>query len=52
MTAGSNPIADMPHAIGGLPSDAPPRRGTPEYEKWQADRATEASRPKVKATVQ
>jgi hypothetical protein len=40
-TTGSNPIADVM-----LPSDAPPRRGTPAYEAWQAERATEAARPK------
>ena len=27
-TAGEH-IADMPHWMGGLPADAPPRRGTP-----------------------
>ena len=40
-------IADMPHWIGGLPPDAPPRRGTPEYDAWQAERAKEAARPKT-----
>src|SRR5260370_6508438 len=29
----------MPHAIGGLPADAPPRRGTPEYHACMAKRA-------------
>jgi hypothetical protein len=37
----------MPHAIGGLPADAPPRRGTPEYDAWMAKRAEEAARPKT-----
>jgi hypothetical protein len=31
-TAGER-IADMPHWMGGLSADAPPRRGTPEYDK-------------------
>jgi hypothetical protein len=30
-TAGEH-IADIPHWMGGLPADAPPRRGTPEYD--------------------
>ncbi len=45
-TAGEH-IADMPHWMGGLPEDAPPRRGTPEYDAWMAKRAQEAARPKV-----
>jgi hypothetical protein len=36
----------LPQWLGGLPPDAPPRRGTPEYEAWQAERAKEAARPK------
>jgi hypothetical protein len=40
-------IADMPHWMGGLPADAPPRRGTPEYDAWMAKRAQEAARPKT-----
>lgn len=40
-------MADMPHWMGGLPADAPPRRGTPEYDAWQAERAKEAARPKT-----
>jgi hypothetical protein len=38
-------IADMPHWMGGLPADAPPRRGTPEYDEFMAKRAQEAARP-------
>jgi|SRR5258706_16237266 len=37
----------IPHAIGGLPADTPPRRGTPEYDAWWAKRAEEAARPKT-----
>jgi hypothetical protein len=37
----------MPHWIGGLPADAPPRRGTPEYDAWMAARAQDAARPKT-----
>jgi len=45
-TAGER-IADMPHWMGGMPSDVPPRRGTPEYDAWMAARAQEAARPKT-----
>jgi hypothetical protein len=45
-TAGER-IADMPHWMGGLPADAPPRRGTPEYDDMMAKRAQEAARPKT-----
>ena len=45
-TAGER-IADMPHWMGGLPADAPPRRGTPEYDAFMAKRAQEGARPKV-----
>ena len=51
-TTGSNPVADMPSWAGGLPAGAPPRPGTPEYSKWQAERAAEAARPKTKAPGQ
>jgi len=40
-------IADMPQWMGGLPADAPPRRGTPEYDAWMAKRAQDAARPKT-----
>jgi hypothetical protein len=45
-TAGEH-IADMPHWMGGLPDDTPPRRGTPEYDEMMAKRAQEAARPKT-----
>ena len=45
-TAGER-IADMPHWMGGLPADAPPRRGTPEYDEMMTKRAQEAARPKT-----
>jgi hypothetical protein len=51
-TSGSNPVADMPSWIGGLPPDAPPRPGTPAYNAWQAERAKEAARPKTKDAKQ
>ena len=37
----------MPPWMGGLPADAPPRRGTPEYDAFMAKRAEEAARPKT-----
>jgi hypothetical protein len=37
----------VPHWMGGLPADAPPRPGTPEYDAWMAKRAQEAARPKT-----
>ena len=40
-------IGDMPHWMGGLPANAPPRRGTPEYDAWMAKRAEEAASPKT-----
>ena len=40
-------IADMPHWMGGLPADAPPRRNSPEFDEWMAKRAHEAARPKI-----
>jgi hypothetical protein len=40
-------IADVPPWLGGLPADAPPRRGTPEYDEFMAKRAQEAARPKT-----
>jgi hypothetical protein len=51
-TTGSNPVADMPSWMGGLPADAPPRRGTLQFDKWQAEREAEAARPKGKAAAQ
>jgi hypothetical protein len=45
-TAGEH-IADMPHWMGGLPGDAPPRRGTSEYDAWMARRAQEAAKPRT-----
>ncbi len=35
--------ADLPHWMGGLPADAPPRRGTPEYDEWMKKRAEDAT---------
>ena len=46
-SCGGGHIADMPHWMGGLPPDTPPRRGTPEYDAWMAERAHEAARPKT-----
>ena len=45
-TAGEH-IADVPHWMGGLPADAPPRRGTPEYDAMMAKRVQEAARSKT-----
>ena len=45
-TAGER-MADMPQWMGGIPPGAPPRRGTPEYDAWMAERAQEAARPKT-----
>jgi len=41
-------MADMPPWMGGLPADAPPRRGTPEYDEFMAKRTQEAARPRPK----
>jgi hypothetical protein len=40
-------VADIPHWMGGLPADAPPRRGSPGYDEYMAKRAQEAARPKT-----
>jgi hypothetical protein len=46
-------IADaIPEFLGGMPPGVPPRPGTPEYERWQAERAQEAARPKGKNAAQ
>jgi len=37
----------IPQWAGGMPKDVPPRRGTPEYDAWQAERAKEAARDKT-----
>jgi len=47
-STGSNPVADMPSWMGGLPAGVPPRPGTAAYDAWQAERAKEAARPKGK----
>jgi hypothetical protein len=44
---GSDVGFDIPYWMGGLPADAPPRRGTPEYDEFMAKRAQEAARPKT-----
>jgi hypothetical protein len=28
----------IPHWVGGLPADAPPRPGTPQYDAWMKER--------------
>jgi hypothetical protein len=43
----SSRIVDgVPRWLGGLPEGVPPRRGTPEYEAREAERAKEAARDK------
>ena len=43
----SNRITDsVPRWLGGEPEGLPPRRGTPEYEAREAERAKEAARDK------
>lgn len=45
----SGVVADsVPTWLGGMPKDAPPRRGTPEYDAWQKKRAEEAAAIKSK----
>jgi hypothetical protein len=36
----------IPHWAGGLPKDAPPRPGTPEYEAFRQKQDAEAARDK------
>ena len=45
----------IPHWAGGLPADAPPRPGTPEYDAWMKERERlrqlpAAERPKDEQT--
>jgi hypothetical protein len=47
-TIGETAADTLPTWLSGLPKDAPPRRGTPEYDAWMAQRAEEAARPKDK----
>jgi hypothetical protein len=35
----------LPHWAGGLPADAPPRRGTPEYEAYMKERERKRLEP-------
>jgi hypothetical protein len=35
----------LPQWIGGLPSDVPPRRGTPEYEEYMKERERKRLEP-------
>jgi hypothetical protein len=41
-------VDSIPHWAGGLPSNAPPRPGTPEYEAFMQQRQAEAARDKSK----
>ncbi len=36
-----------PQWAGGLPPDAPPRAGTPEYEKWREERRAAAAQARA-----
>jgi hypothetical protein len=56
-TAGGT-VADLvPHSIGGLPKNAPPRPGTPEYDEYrkklegQSEAKPEAERPTAPAAA-
>jgi hypothetical protein len=43
----------MPHWAGGLPADAPPRRGSAKYEEYMKERERkrlEAAQPKEEAS--
>ena len=47
--ASGGAIGDMiPHWAGGLPKNAPPRPGTPEYEAYIQQLQAEAARDKSK----
>jgi hypothetical protein len=45
-------VIDDGHRVGRIRYDAPPRRGTPEYDAWMAKRAEEAARPKTEQQQQ
>jgi hypothetical protein len=47
--AGGRNVGDyIPAWAGGLPSNAPPRPGTPEYDEYQRNLQIEAARDKSK----
>ncbi|HLJ00176.1 MAG TPA: hypothetical protein VKT76_10700 [Bradyrhizobium sp.] len=46
-TVGDN----LPHWAGGLPSDVPPRRGTPEYDAYMREREQKRLEPAVNANA-
>ncbi|MCP3477103.1 hypothetical protein NLM33_43890 [Bradyrhizobium sp. CCGUVB1N3] len=35
----------VPHWAGGLPADAPPRAGTPQYDAWMKERERKRMMP-------
>jgi len=35
----------VPHWVGGLPADAPPRPGTPQYDTWMKERERKRMMP-------
>jgi len=39
----------MPHWVGGLPNNAPPRPGTPEYDAYRQQAEAEVARDKSKS---
>jgi hypothetical protein len=41
-------INHIPEWMNGEPPGVPPRRGTPEYDAWQAQRAQDATTVKSK----
>ena len=41
-------VDSIPHWAGGLPSNAPPRPGTPEYDAFMQQREAENARDKSK----
>jgi hypothetical protein len=46
-TMGETAADTLPTWMGGLPSGVPPRRGTPEYDAWKAERARLAAEAKT-----
>jgi hypothetical protein len=48
----ANGVGDtLPRWAGGLPADAPPRRGTPQYEEYMKERERKRLEPAANANA-
>jgi hypothetical protein len=48
----ANGVGDyIPHWAGGLPADAPPRRGTPQYDEYMREQERKRVQPAANANA-